>query len=694
MPFAGSTARRPGLAAPSGRHALLCALVAGLLVAAGAATARELHVGPGQPYATIQAAVAAAAGSDVVLVHDGVYRENVVVTRRVTLRSLDFAQHGENDGAVLDAGANGAAGFLVMADQVVVEGFTVLNARGIDPNEWAAGIAVLGASGCRVAWNRCGHDWETHDDLGVSLVRADDAVVTENEISHGMHGIWIEDSARAEIRGNHAYAHIVDPSSSGLYLRGQSVKTASTAEAALLVDNWLQGNNAGIHVGSSATHAVIEGNVIENGYVGVLVDDGGSYPLIAGNVFRGHTGRGIHINGAHHATIVGNDIRDNEEGIWLGFVPPFDAGSDFAVVVGNEIADNRTTGVRISDASRGDRFWLNRFAANGRHVRAAEAQWTTDTAVSYFVAGANHGHVLGNWYDTYRGLDLDGDGIGDTDLPFHDGDPATGPRESAPLTVPPANVDVQAWLLDEGTPAVMRRGDLRRAIREVTIPAGGSVTWFSATAASGATSFPTGPWLGWLRWAVVPRAGAVRVQVGRSGDGRAFLPTGAQAVLDQAQWNTSFITTPSSVIVPGGWHLALRIVNDGPTACVLVTGGGMSALTSPGTGDPSWPAVVPVEQPAAPAVARLEPNRPNPFNPRTEIGFWLPAAGPVVLRIYDPAGRLVRTLLDDTLPQGRSAVIWDGTDDAGRTVASGAYLCRLAAGGGGPPQTRRLLLVR
>jgi hypothetical protein len=103
---------------------------------------------------------------------------------------------------------------------------------------------------------------------------------------------------------------------------------------------------------------------------------------------------------------------------------------------------------------------------------------------------------------------------------------------------------------------------------------------------------------------------------------------------------------------------------------------------------------VAVPLPAVPAVASLGPNRPNPFNPRTEIVFAIPEAGQVSLRVYDAAGRLVRTLLDAVLPAGPGAVSWDGRDQAGRAVASGVYLCRLRTAAGESPPARRMLLVR
>jgi hypothetical protein len=88
----------------------------------------------------------------------------------------------------------------------------------------------------------------------------------------------------------------------------------------------------------------------------------------------------------------------------------------------------------------------------------------------------------------------------------------------------------------------------------------------------------------------------------------------------------------------------------------------------------------------------LHANRPNPFNPRTEIAFDLPARGRAQLVIYAVNGTRIRGLLDAVLDPGPHRSSWDGTDDAGRAVSSGLYLYRLQ--GAGQAATRRMMLLR
>jgi hypothetical protein len=84
---------------------------------------------------------------------------------------------------------------------------------------------------------------------------------------------------------------------------------------------------------------------------------------------------------------------------------------------------------------------------------------------------------------------------------------------------------------------------------------------------------------------------------------------------------------------------------------------------------------------------------PNPFNPRTMVAFQLGQPSPVDIVVYDAAGRVVRMILRASeLTPGDHEVAWDGTDAAGKSVASGVYFCRLQAGE--QTDVRRMVLLK
>lgn len=76
----------------------------------------------------------------------------------------------------------------------------------------------------------------------------------------------------------------------------------------------------------------------------------------------------------------------------------------------------------------------------------------------------------------------------------------------------------------------------------------------------------------------------------------------------------------------------------------------------------------------------LSPNQPNPFGSHTAIEYALESADHVDLEILDVSGRVVRSLFEGHQPMGEFRVIWDGRDDAGLELESGAYYYHVRIG--------------
>lgn len=102
--------------------------------------------------------------------------------------------------------------------------------------------------------------------------------------------------------------------------------------------------------------------------------------------------------------------------------------------------------------------------------------------------------------------------------------------------------------------------------------------------------------------------------------------------------------------------------------------------------------VGPLSVGSVPKFVGLAQNYPNPFNHSTEIRYNLPSNGQVSLKIYDVAGRLVRTLKDGEEIAGYRTVGWDGRTESGARAASGVYYCRLVTPDG--TLTRKMVIVR
>jgi len=94
--------------------------------------------------------------------------------------------------------------------------------------------------------------------------------------------------------------------------------------------------------------------------------------------------------------------------------------------------------------------------------------------------------------------------------------------------------------------------------------------------------------------------------------------------------------------------------------------------------------------------AWVMPPRPSPFGDETTVRYGLATRGRVSLKVYDLAGRVVRTLVDADREAGPHTVSWNGTTDAGTRAASGVYFVKMELEGTatGPGEVRKLVLLK
>jgi hypothetical protein len=88
-----------------------------------------------------------------------------------------------------------------------------------------------------------------------------------------------------------------------------------------------------------------------------------------------------------------------------------------------------------------------------------------------------------------------------------------------------------------------------------------------------------------------------------------------------------------------------------------------------------------------PVRPELYQNFPNPFNPATNIRFYLPEQRAVVVGVYNVVGQRVAQLKDEIMPQGEHTVVWDATD-----MPSGIYIIHLEIGN--QVLTRKMTLIK
>ena len=322
---------------------------------------------------TIAEAVAQVTRSGVVRVRPGVYAETTVVIRQPLTLVGD-------SGAILDG--EGRREILVVgADSVTVRGLTFRNTGTSQATDRAA-LRVVESAGCLIESNRFENTL-----FGIYLQRVSACLVRRNHL-RGMEG-------SQTVTGN------------GLHLW--------SSRDVVLEDNVIIGHRDGIYF-EFVTNGVVRRNVsTESRRYGLhfMFSDSCNYE---GNTFRANES-GVAVMYSKRVRIAGNRFEQNQGSAAYGLLLKEITDSE---VRENAFVDN-SVALHLEGSSR-NMITSNDFVRNGWAVRVL-ADATDNVLRGNAFAGnlfdvgtnsrTNYSTFEGNWWDRYRGYDLDRNGRGD-----------------------------------------------------------------------------------------------------------------------------------------------------------------------------------------------------------------------------------------------------------------------------------------
>ncbi len=102
------------------------------------------------------------------------------------------------------------------------------------------------------------------------------------------------------------------------------------------------------------------------------------------------------------------------------------------------------------------------------------------------------------------------------------------------------------------------------------------------------------------------------------------------------------------------------------------------------TGIPDEPEVI--------TATRLRGCYPNPFSASTLIQYDIREPVQTTLEIFNTRGQRVKTLVNAVADKGSFSVVWNGTDNNGKSASNGVYYYRMTAGR--YSETRKLILLK
>ncbi|HQZ83833.1 MAG TPA: nitrous oxide reductase family maturation protein NosD, partial [Pyrinomonadaceae bacterium] len=346
-----------------------------------AARAEVLHVGAEEQFKMITAAIKAANAGDTIRVESGIYNENLLLDKSITIEGVGNPTiKGTGSGSVIE----------IIADNCTVARMKVEKSGGNLVGE-DAGV-LLRSNGNAI------EDLELRDVLfGIYLFNSSDNKVNRNqvfgrtELESGSRGggihVW-------NSRNNLFEDNVVTEARDGMYIQ--------TSSNNIFRRNRVFDVRYGLHFMNSDDN-LFEDNVFYDNIAGAAIMYSKNI-VLKRNTFvhnRGFSSFGILFQDCRECTIEENLVLDNAVGLFL-------EASLNSVFRRNTIAENDVA-MEIFASSENNRFEQNNFINNMSPLtligKTSSTKWASDAG--------------GNYWDDYDGYDLDTDGIGDVAHPIH-----------------------------------------------------------------------------------------------------------------------------------------------------------------------------------------------------------------------------------------------------------------------------------
>lgn len=343
----------------------------------GFASAKIIHVGNSYPFKSIKKAVAIAQAGDSIIIQKGIYKEgNIVISKSISLV-------GEHE-AILD-GEHKFEILTISANNFLVSGITFQNSGYSSMNDFAS-IKVIDASAF---------------------------IIENNNINNAHFAIHVSNSHHFTIENNLIKGYPGEEQSTGNGIHLWKCNNAT------ILSNHIYGHRDGIYF-EFVTQSTVASNMSEKNIRYGLHFMFSNNDYYTGNTFSDN-GAGVAVMFSQHIQMTQNKFQFNRGGSAYGLL--LKEISDGAIL--ENTFSNNTIGIYMEGTNR-ILVKKNKFQSNGFALRVQASCSDNTIENNNFIANtfdiATNGSLVlntfnGNYWDKYRGYDLNHDGKGD--VPFH-----------------------------------------------------------------------------------------------------------------------------------------------------------------------------------------------------------------------------------------------------------------------------------